>query len=92
MKITFNKNVQFTRLIKVSGRLREFNFRKANTTNKGLFTVDVLDDEGPQGNRIIFYMEHKDTGWHMKPQALPAWINAIESKLSEIIDEELKEA
>lgn len=89
MKITFNKNIQFTKLIKIKGRLREFNFRKANTSIKGSFTVDVLDDESPQGNRIIFYMEHIDGNWHIKAQELPAWIRQIESKLDEIIKEEL---
>ncbi|MBC7535601.1 MAG: hypothetical protein H7258_07915 [Ferruginibacter sp.] len=90
MKITFNKNVQFTRLIKIGGRLREFNFRKANTTNKGLFTVDVLDDEGPQGNRIIFYMEYKETEWQIQPQKLPSWVQGTEKQLDKIISEALE--
>ena len=89
MKITFNKNIQFTKLIKIKGRLREFNFRKANTNIKGLFTVDVLDDESPQGNRIIFYMENSDGAWKIKAQELPAWIRHIENELDQIIKEEL---
>ena len=28
MQIQFTKNIQFTRLVKADGRLREFNFRK----------------------------------------------------------------
>lgn len=89
MKIAFNRNIQFTRLIKVSGRLKEFNFRKANASIKGLFTVDVLDDEGPMGNRIIFKMEHKETSWHIVPQELPAWILEKENEMNDLIVAEL---
>lgn len=90
MKITFNRNIQFTKLLKISGRLKEFNFRKANANIKGLFTVDVLDDEGPMGNRIIFKMEYKEDGWKIVPQELPDWITEKESDLNEIIRQELE--
>ena len=89
MKITFNKNIQFTKLIKVKGRLKEFNFRKANDTPKGLVTVDVLDHFDTQGNRIIFYMESKDAKWQILPQELPEWILEKENELQDFIIEEL---
>ena len=91
MKITFNRNIQFTKLIKVKGRLKEFNFRKANASIKGQFTIDVLDDEGPMGNRIIFRMENKDDTWQIiSGYALPAWVLEKEHELDEIIGGELK--
>jgi hypothetical protein len=89
MKITFNRNIQFTKLLKVGGRLKEFNFRKANANIKGLFTVDVLDDEGPLGNRIIFKMENKESKWQIIPQELPEWVSERENDMNEIINEEL---
>ncbi len=89
MKISFTRNVQFSKLIKVQGRLKEFNFRKANASLVGLFTVDVLGDEGPFGNRIIFYMEKKGEKWQILPPELPQWIMEKESQFDEVIREEL---
>ena len=90
MKITFTRNVQFTRLLKVKGRLKEFNFRKANASIKGRFTIDVLDDEGPLGSRIIFYMENNDEKWKFISKDIPDWVLEKENELDEIIGEELK--
>ncbi|MEO7524537.1 MAG: hypothetical protein ABIT58_10605 [Ferruginibacter sp.] len=91
MKITFNRNIQFTRLLKVRGRLKEFNFRKANASVKGDFTLDVLDDEGPMGNRIIFRMENKEDKWSLvRKNELPEWIMERENDFNELIAEELK--
>ena len=90
MKITFNKNIQFTRLIKIRGRLKEFNFRKANTSATGSFTVDVLNDQNTQGNRIIFHMEKKGIKWKIVTTDIPEWILEREDDFDEIIEEELK--
>ena len=90
MKITFTRNVQFTRLLKVKGRLKEFNFRKANASIKCRFTIDVLDDEGPLGSRIIFYMENNDEKWKFISKDIPDWVLEKENELDEIIGEELK--
>lgn len=90
MKIQFTRNVQFTRLIKINGRLKEFNFRKANSKAEGQFTVDVLDDS-QQGNRIIFKMEPTDNRWRIiQTDYLPLWILQQEPAFNELIDEELK--
>ncbi len=40
MRIHFVKNIQFTKLLKAEGRLREFNFRKLGGQQEGIFTVD----------------------------------------------------
>jgi len=85
MKIEFIKNIQFSRLIKVNGRLKEFNFRKPNS-KESPFTVDVIDD---RANRIIFKMQKTDDSWKILPQALPEWILQGETAFAEIIEEEL---
>ena len=88
MRIEFVRNVQFTRLVKVDGRLREFNFRKLGGPNEGLFTVDVSDD---RGNRILFRMKKEDSNWKIVPQQpLPGWVMEKESSFHELIEEEIK--
>ncbi len=88
MKIQFIKNIQFTKLVKADGRLREFNFRKINGLKEGMFTVDVSDD---RGNRIIFNMEKNDNVWKIVSLApLPEWILKNQAIFEELIEEELK--
>ena len=88
MKIEFIKNIQFTKLVKADGRLREFNFRKVNGKNEGRFTVDVGDD---RGNRIIFNMRKTESGWQLIPgEQLPVWIKENEEILHSHIEEELQ--
>lgn len=87
MQIKFVKNIQFTKVLKAEGRMREFNFRKPNGREQALTTVDVSDD---RGHRIIFNMQKQDdNNWHIVPQALPVWVTQLEQKLSELIEEEL---
>ncbi|MDX2049165.1 MAG: hypothetical protein SFU87_20430 [Chitinophagaceae bacterium] len=87
MSTQFIRNIQFTKLIKAEGRLREFNFRKHSGINEELFTVDVCDD---RGNRHIFRM-HKENGkWKIIQQPLPVWVPQNEDHLNELIEEELK--
>jgi hypothetical protein len=87
MHVQFIKNVQFTKLLKIEGRMREFNFRKPNGRESGLFTVDVSDD---RGYRIIFTMSKEETNWKIMPAKLPVWITDNELMLDEIIQEEMK--
>jgi hypothetical protein len=88
MIIQFNRNIQFSRLIKADGRLREFNFRRVNGLLVELFTVDVSDD---RGNRIMFKMNKEGNSWAISDeQAVPDWIRKIEQYLNEAIEEELK--
>ena len=63
------KNVQFTKLLKAEGRLREFNFRKTASEGKTVFNIDVTDD---RSNRILFHMQKQDDLWKIQPQQLPA--------------------
>jgi len=90
MHINFIRNIQFTKLLKVDGRLREFNFRKLTGLNEGLVTVDVSDD---RGNRIMFTMQKSDNGFvfHNDP-LLPEWVIRNEKNLSDLIEDELRNA
>jgi len=81
------KNVQFSKLVKTEGRLREFNFRKANPGGNILFSVDVTDD---RSNRIIFQMQKDNDSWKIQPQLLPDWIVKNENKFHELIEDELR--
>jgi hypothetical protein len=91
MEIRFVKAVQFTRLLKAGGRLREFNFRKVNNNpNKELFSVDVCDD---RGERVFFNMQKEQNDWRFGLSAiLPAWISQQEDQLSAAIEDELHNA
>lgn len=86
MHLQFIKNIQFTRLVKADGRLREFNFRKSNGLQEGLFTVDVSDD---RGNRIVFHMQKEEGVWKIKKQQIPAWIWENENNFHILIEEEM---
>ncbi len=82
------KNIQFTRLYKVDGYLKEFNFRKSNATPQGRFSLDTIDE---RGNRIVFWMEKAEAGWRILPNALlPKWILEQENNLDEAILDEMK--
>ncbi len=86
MQPGFVRNIQFTKLIKVDGRLREFNFRKPNGKAEGLFTVDTIDD---RANRIVFNMEKTGDHWTVITPGLPVWVSNLENNFDSIIDEEL---
>ena len=89
MHINFIRNIQFTKLLKTEGRLREFNFRKLTGLNEGLITVDVSDD---RVNSIMVRIEQHGQGWRLyNPRVLPNWIVEKEQRLSEIIEAELRE-
>jgi hypothetical protein len=84
MKLQVSKNVQFTRLLKADGRLREFNFRKLGGLQKGMFSVDVVDD---RGNRLLFKMQKEDATWKIVEKDVAIWITASSSQLHEKIEE-----
>ena len=88
MIVQFNRNIQFTKLIKAEGRLREFNFRKVNGLHEELFTVDVSDD---RGNRLMFKMFKDGNEWLItSDQIVPEWIKANSPRFNEAIEEELR--
>jgi hypothetical protein len=69
MRMNTHKNLHFTLLIRIQGRLREFNFRKRPDNN---YDVDVADE---RGNRIQFRIMQEETKF-IKGDNLPAWISA----------------
>jgi hypothetical protein len=88
MIIQFNRNIQFSKLIKADGRLREFNFRKVNGLVEELFTVDVSDD---RGNRLMFKMRKEGNDWLiLTDKPIPEWIWSNSVSFNEAIEEELK--
>jgi len=88
MIIQFNRNIQFSKLIKAEGRLREFNFRRVNGLHEELFTVDVSDD---RGNRIMFKMKKEADQWIINSeQPIPDWIRISSSNFNDAIEEELR--
>ena len=90
MAIPFVKNLQFSRLVKADGSLREFNFRKHSDQQGGiLFSVDVCDT---RNNRIAFKMQQKESAWKIMHAPLPEWVITNENKLHELIEEEMRNA
>lgn len=88
MKMESFKNIQFTKLIKAEGRLREFNFRNhLSPVRKDVCSINVTDD---RGNRIVFEMQKQDTGWKIKEEQLPLWILENENNFRQCIEEEVK--
>jgi hypothetical protein len=86
MRIQFVRMIQFTRLVKANGRLREFNFRKVKSPDEELFDVNVCND---RGERIIFSMQKKGDAWRIIPCQIPQWILQNETSLDKNIKDEL---
>jgi hypothetical protein len=82
--VLYKKNIQFTRLIKINGQLKEFNFRKPTPESK-TYHVDVGDE---RGNRHIWSMEPENGTWKIKMALLPSWILDAEQLLDAVIQEE----
>ncbi|MGC4103295.1 hypothetical protein [Ferruginibacter sp.] len=88
MKLEFFKNIQFTKLIKAEGRLREFNFRNhLSPMMKDVCSVNVTDN---RGNRIIFEMQKQEGGWKIAQAKLPVWILENENNFQRVIEEEIQ--
>ncbi len=72
MHTSFVKIIHFSRLVKISGRLREFNYKKNNNAGDYVFDVDTADD---RGNRIFFRLSKNDNDWSISSkQTIPEWI------------------
>jgi hypothetical protein len=77
------KNIQFTNLIKAGGQLHEFNFRKSESAEGHLYTVDVADKNGSR-HYIIFRLTDKN--WVLKTKNIPAWIEDVIPQIQLAID------
>jgi hypothetical protein len=87
MPIRFVRMVQFTRLVKVEGRLREFNFRKLRDPAEEIFNVNVCNE---RGDRFFFNMQKKDNGWKIEAGEVPNWVVQSEPSLNKEIEDELR--
>ncbi len=88
MKLQFFKNIQFTKLIKAEGRLREFNFRKhGDVMHKNICSINVTDD---RGNRIVFDMCKLEDDWRFTQTQLPIWILENENNFKQLIESEMQ--
>lgn len=73
-------NITFSLLIKINGRLREFNFRKRSDHN---YDTDTNDE---RGNRCTFRLVKEDESWKIKGQSLPKWLLESDSILHDAIE------
>lgn len=79
-------NICFTKLIKLEGKLREFNFRKASPDHRS-FHVDVTDE---RGRRIMFKVSLEETvsNWNLPFELLPSWLQHAEQHIHSAIKEQ----
>ena len=80
--MSFPKNIAFTSLIKVHGRLREFNFRKRGPSQ---YDVDTNDEKG---NRYFFKMLKQEESWNFSGADLPGWLTENESLITAVLEKE----
>ena len=73
-------NIAFTLLIKINGRLREFNFRKRSEVN---YDTDTNDD---YTNRYFFKMEKVEGAWKIVGKELPKWLLENEIQIGEALE------
>lgn len=85
MQLQVTPNIQFTRLLKADGRLREFNFRKLGGSSELMFSVDVVDD---RGNRVMFHLHRGSGEWKIIENELPSWVIENETALHRCIEEQ----
>jgi len=78
------KQIQFSRIIKAGGRLKEFNFLKVFNVEKPTYYVDVpVPDEG--GKRYIFSLFNDGKSWRISGTGLPEWLLQVESLLKGVV-------
>lgn len=82
--ITPPVNIAFTIVIKINGRLKEFNFRKRSDN---LYDANTNDE---YSIRYYFQMQKDDkTGWQISGHSLPAWIPNSQHIISEALDNQI---
>jgi hypothetical protein len=67
----FQKLVQFSRHLKIGGRLREFNFLKLNSKSFLTYQIDVSDEAG---KRHEFSLCYDGFDWKLSGEKIPNWI------------------
>jgi hypothetical protein len=82
MPLIFTPNIAFTSLIKIEGRVHEFNFRKKN---EAVFEADSTD---ARGNRIYFELSRQSENWTITSHNLPSWVIRNEGLVIEAIEKQ----
>jgi hypothetical protein len=79
-----HSNIAFTILIKIEGRLKEFNFRKRA---ENLYDGNTNDE---YSIRYYFQLKKEDgaADWKINGQSLPGWITKNETTVSEALEKE----
>jgi len=80
--MTQPKNIQFTKLIKAGGRLREFNFRKSQGLNNALFSIDVVSDNSDRHYLLYSLVNGK---WVLETKRMIPWIEEVLPQVEEAI-------
>ena len=80
--MTQPKNIQFTKLIKAGGRLREFNFRKSQGLNNALFSIDVVSDNS---DRHYLLFSQVNGTWILETKKMIPWIEEVLPQIEEAI-------
>jgi len=79
------KNIAFTSLIKVNGRLREFNFRKRS---ESLYDGDTNDE---RGERYFFKIEKVNDEWTLSGMQVPSWLSQQEEAIGRAVQQQEEE-
>lgn len=74
------KNIHFTLLIRIDGRLHEFNFRKRPDD---FYDVDTSDS---RGNRIQFRLVQKENEWQLEGSNIPNWISTSKQAIADAVE------
>jgi hypothetical protein len=78
------QNIAFSRVLKMNGRVWEFNFRKL-PGEQNAFHTDFTD---AKDNRVQFVLFHDIDGtWKIKGTLVPSWVLNEIPMLSNVIDE-----
>lgn len=75
----FTRNIQFSLLIPVNGRLREFNFLRRNPE---LYEADIADESG---DRYYFRLLKQNEQWRINGIDLPLWLRRLEELVDKAV-------
>jgi hypothetical protein len=83
--VQYIKNIAFTKLIKVNGVLREFNFRRKYVSGEPVYDIDASDD---RGNRHYVSAHRINNAWVIREIAVPDWIREAAPGFHTAIEEQ----
>ena len=80
--MNISRNIHYTILIKINGRLREFNFRKRSDD---LYDADTSDE---RGTRFQFKLSRTEGNWEIAGVNVPAWIQDSQQQIISAVQQE----